>query len=355
MHILVITPGFPKDEGDTDCIPPMQEYFRFLKKNYPLIKITVVSIHYPYRHNLYEWNNIKVFNCGASRAPQPKRFLYWFRALYYTLKINREMKIDIIHSFWFTEATLIAYFACKILGIKHICTLMGQDAKKENKYLKLLPTSKIIIVTLSEKHSICFLESTGAKSDKIIPWGIEKTTPRQNERSIDIIGVGALIPVKNFGMFIDVIAEIKKEFPTIKCLLVGEGEERDFLEDKICRLKLENNITLTGHLKHEEVLNVMNNSRVLLHTAEYEAYGYVMAEALAYGCYVVCRNVGCANRTKKLFVPYTLDEMILTINHILELGLDYGPEIINSISDTTDSYFQLYKKSINDNGKGNRK
>ncbi len=344
MHVLVITPGFPENEKDTDCIPPMQEYFRSLIKSYPEIKISVVSIHYPYGNFFYKWENIKIYDCSAGRSEQPKRFFYWLRAVYYAVKINRELRVNLVHSFWLNETAMIAIFVSKLLRIKHINTMMGQDAKSENKYLKILSLKNIVKVAVSEKQAEYFLRSAGMAPDHIIPWGISDIIIENNERTIDLIGAGSLIPLKNFGLFIRIVKKLRENFPSIKCLLIGGGKEKNMLEELIRKYDLKNNITLTGHIRREEVLQAMMKSKVLLHTSDYEAYGFVIAEALASGCYVVSKNVGCAMQTKKLFVADSEEELKSLVCKILEAGNDYEPEIIHPVSETVNSYVQLYKK-----------
>ncbi len=344
MHVLVITSGFPENEKDTDCIPPMQEYFRSLIKNHPEIKVTVISIHYPYKNFVYQWESIKVYSCGAARSSQPKRFLYWLRAVYLALKINRKSKIDIIHSFWLTESAMIAAFISLILQVKHINTMMGQDAKSGNKYLKILPLKKIMKVAVSENQSLYFSRSAGKEPEYVIPWGIEKFFVEKDERAIDLVGAGSLIPLKNFRLFIEIVKKLKTDFPSIKCLLIGDGVERGTLEELISKYDLRNNISLTGHIKREEVLRFMMKSKILLHTSGYEAYGYVIAEALASGCYVVSKNVGCARQGEKLFVADTEEELSSMICRILKTARNYEPKIIHPVTATVDSYVRLYEK-----------
>ena len=158
MHILVITPGFPDKENDTDCIPPMQEYFYKLTELYPSVKITIVSVHYPYKNSVYSWKSVKIYSCGGRSAGQPRRIFYWMRAIHYARKINKENKIDIIHSFWLSEAALIGTFLSLLFNVRHINTMMGQDVKRENKYLKLLPLNYIIKVAVFRPHVYSALE-----------------------------------------------------------------------------------------------------------------------------------------------------------------------------------------------------
>jgi glycosyltransferase involved in cell wall biosynthesis len=344
MHILVITPGFPGDENDTNCIPPMQEYFHNLVEVYPTVKITVVSIHYPYKNSVYIWKNVKVYSCGCRSAGQPKRIFYWLRAINYARIINKKDKIDIIHSFWLTDAALIGTFLSKLFNVRHINTMMGQDVKQENNYLKLLPLNNIIKVAVSEFQSKVFCKSTGKNSDYIIPWGLESVYYGNNKRNIDLIGVGALIPVKNFKFFIEIITELKKYYPAVNCLLIGDGIEKHEIEFFIKQNNLKENVSLTGHIPREEVLKYMKRSKVLLHTSGFESFGYVIAEALASGCYVVCKNVGCATGSGKIVMADNIYEFTSAVSNILDNKADYRPELLYPLHDTVSSYMNLYGK-----------
>ncbi|MGA7719992.1 MAG: glycosyltransferase [Ignavibacteriaceae bacterium] len=346
MHILVITPGFPDKENDTDCIPPMQEYFYKLTELYPSVKITIVSVHYPYKNSVYSWKSVKIYSCGGRSAGQPRRIFYWMRAIHYARKINKENKIDIIHSFWLSEAALIGTFLSLLFNVRHINTMMGQDVKRENKYLKLLPLNYIIKVAVSEFQSKVFYQSTEKNSDYIIPWGLESFNHFYYERNIDLIGVGALIPVKNFKLFIEIIAELKKHFPAVNCLLIGEGIQKHEIEFLREKNNLKNNIFLTGHIPREEVLTYMKRSKILLHTSDFESFCYVIVEALASGCYVVCKNVGCAKESGKITIANNFSEFTTAVLNILNKNSDYNPELLYPLRDTVSSYMNLYEKII---------
>jgi len=342
MHILVITPGFPENENDTSCIPAMQEYFTALLSEHSSPKITVVSIHYPYRNKTYSWKGIQVFSCGGG-GKYPFKILYLMRAIIYSLKVNKKLKVNIIHSFWLAEPALIGSILRKIFKVRHICTIMGQDARNVNNYLKILPLKNIIKVALSEYHSNYFRKSTGFTPNYIIPWGINKIKVEENKRPIDIIGVGSLIPLKNYKLFIDVVVRLKEDYPSINCILIGEGPDKSELLKVIIKKNLSGNITLTGQLPREEVLLKMIKSKILLHSSNYESFGFVILEGLASGCYVVCKNVGIAKEAKKILIINNIEDAFLTIKRIINNKKDFSPEIPYPITDTVSSYKKLYK------------
>jgi glycosyltransferase involved in cell wall biosynthesis len=97
--------------------------------------------------------------------------------------------------------------------------------------------------------------------------------------------------LKQYGIFVEVIAEIKKQVPAIKAILIGDGPEKNKLQSLITALGLESNIILAGELQHPEVLQYMQRGKVFLHTSSYEGFGVVCIEALYAGCQVIsfCR------------------------------------------------------------------
>jgi glycosyltransferase involved in cell wall biosynthesis len=224
--------------------------------------------------------------------------------------------------------------------------MMGQDVKSENKYLKFLPLKSIIKISVSEFQAGVFYRSTGKNPDYNIPWGIEIFDPGNNDRNIDLIGVGALIPVKNFKLLVEVLAELKKIFPAIRCLLIGDGSERKKIEFLIEKNKLNDSIFLTGHIAREEVLNYLKRSKILIHTSGFESFGYVIAEALASGCYVVCKNIGCAGESNKVFIVNNMNEFLEAATKILKYKSDYIPEFPYPLSTTVSSYINLYEKLL---------
>lgn len=344
MHVLVITPGFPKDEKDTGCIPPMQEYFDGVFQKIPDIEVSVISIHYPFSKEKYIWKRANIYPCAAKNKKQPFRSIYWLKAIWLSLKINRSNKVDIVHSFWLNETALVSHIIARLLKVKHLNTMMGQDAKHENNYLKIIPLKNITKIAVSEFQAEYFKNSTGLKVDGVIHWGIKSFPVDNDSRKIDVLGVGSLIEVKNFERFVRIINELKNEFPKINCVIIGEGNLKGKLQKLIDDFHLANNLKLRGQIPREDVLSYMMNSKILLHTSNYESFGYVLAEALAAGCYVVSRKVGCVLKAHKIFIADKDEDFYEIIRNLLSNGKDFTPQNLFPISKTVESYIDLYKQ-----------
>ena len=341
-NVLILTPGFPENENDSDCISPLQEYLKELLVNYSDLNISVIAVHYPYKRSVYLWNGITVYACGAKNCKQPLRLYYWCLSVLYALAINRNSKINLVHSFWLNETALIGSIICRLLKVKHVNTMMGQEVKQKNKYLKIINLKNIFKVALTGYQSKFFYQAFKMNPDKIISWGIKSFDVADKPRTIDLLGVGSLIPVKNFSLFIKIIKNLKDEFKTIKCVIIGQGEQYEELQGLIFKYGLSDNILLTGLLSRELVLSKMKESKILLHTSNYESFGFVIAEALAAGCYVVSREVGCASQSDKLFSLKENVQFETIISNLLKNAAEFNPKNLFPVEYTAQMYAELY-------------
>ena len=351
-HIVILTPGFAKNESDTVCIPALQLYLRNYIQRFPEDTLSVLAFEYPYFKGIYSWNNITVYSCGGGNS-RLKRPLTLWRARSFLNQINRKQPISFLHSFWLSECSVVGQKFSRTHNIPHLTTLMGQDALETNSYIKDSNLLTDPIIALSQNHLNCFHASSGIKPTAIIPWGIDLTefparTKNQKERdfSYDIIGVGNLTGLKNYELFIDCINSIKSDFPELKVGIIGIGPQEDLLQEKINRLGLSGNVTILGGKARSEVLSIMAKSRVLLHTSSYESFGYVFSEALASGAAIVSFDVGWATPSDQWRVAKNAEEMINSLKDLLsKKDLGFSSLVPHSIEDTVNAYRAWYTKT----------
>jgi glycosyltransferase involved in cell wall biosynthesis len=340
-NILLITPGFPADEDDFLCIPPLQEFIVGFKSKYPSSKLIVMSLHYPHYKRDYIWNEIPVMALGGTTITFTKP-LMWMKAIRRGKKIAHQNKIDLIHSLWYGECALIGNIMSKKFNCPHICTLMGQDVKSSNKYLRYLNNRKIRIIALSKNQAEQFYNLTNKRVDEIIHWGIADQPVNYSERDIDLLAVGSLIPLKNYSLFVEMIERIIPLKPELNAVLVGSGPEEKKLKQMIKEKKLENNIHLTGLLKRTDIFRLMRRSRIFVHPSKFEGSGYVFAEALVNGMNIVSFNVGYAKPNEKWFVAKDEQSMIDLTAKLIFSELDFKPVNLFPLSETINNYASLY-------------
>ena len=342
-HVLLLTPGFPKDEDDFLCTPPVQDYLLKCKEVFPKTKFSVIAFQYSYKKINYKWNGINVYALGGNNLLLRKIFV-WINAVKSAKSIHNNLPVTSIHSLWFGECALVGYYLSGKLKCHHICTLMGQDVQASNNYLKILNNEKIKIISLSQNQSDEFYKITNRKVDDEIYWGIEDQDYNiNNEQSIDLLAVGSLIQLKNYRLLIKTVAEIVKEFPKLVCKLVGDGPDFSKLKSMAAQYGVDSNIEFTGLISRKEIFGLMKQSKIFVHPSKFEGSGFVFAEALANGMNIVSFNVGYAKQSEKWLIAKDDKEFISHTKKLLLSKLSYEPFNIFPISETVHKYHQLYK------------
>ncbi|MCE5213367.1 MAG: glycosyltransferase family 4 protein [Methanobacterium sp.] len=143
------------------------------------------------------------------------------------------------------------------------------------------------IITVSNKTKEDLKELKPSEKSIIIPNGIDleeiDSIDPYYEKS-DIIFVGRLIKEKNTDLLIKSIIQVKKSFPNIKCVIIGEGPEKQNLESLIDEYHLEENIQFLGFLDdYHNIIAHMKSSKVLALPSQREGFGIVVLEANACG------------------------------------------------------------------------
>lgn len=341
-HIVFLTPGFAESEKDSTTIPALQVYLKNLKKKLPKTKMTIITFQFPFINKVYDWNEIEVISLNGNNK-RYKKFWIWRKATQTLKKIHQINPISVLHSFWIGECSLIASKFSIKNNIKHITTVMGQDACIGNKYVVSLKKTNTKIVTLSKNHKNILLKNYNLNSI-IIPWDLDKKSfPRLQKNTIDIIGVGSLNEIKNYTLFIDVIDNLVKDFPALNVEIIGGGIKKNELEKQIKDLHLTENISFTDLLPRTSVLKKMSEASLLLHTSSYESFGFVFLEALFSGMDIISFNVGIAKPSSKWKVCISKKEMINACRaHLKESTKEKKRIYLNKSSLCLSSYLKLY-------------
>lgn len=287
--IVILTPGFPGSEADQNCLPALQQFVQLLQQSYPQVQVLVLAFQYPFVKQQYRWHNCLVQAFNGQSKPHLHHLLIGWQVWRHLQKVQKTYALIGLLSFWLGEAAWIGKKFGSRYGTPHYCWLQGQDAKKENRYVKrvkpcgseLIAISDFIADTLYNKHAI--------RAAHTIPIGVRPMGPVMHGglRDIDIIGAGSLIPLKQFDVLVHVVAQLARLYPQLKVLLCGAGPLEGHLRQLIAQLQLQHIITLTGELPHTQLLQLMERSRLFLHPSNYEGFSGVCSEALNAGTPVI--------------------------------------------------------------------
>ncbi len=343
--LVLLTPGFAKDESDTTCLTFLQDFVTAFTHLYPMVKLSIIAFQYPFKRGYYTWNGVRIYSAAGKSNRFPFRFITWIRVFNKLLVIQRHSTIIAVQSFWLTECALIGQWFRKLTGINHVSYAIGQDSKKENKYLKHLNFEQMKTVAMSETIVRNLYDATGYKAEKVIPIGIDtdKFSGGVLEKETDVLGVGSLTPLKNYDLFVEVVRELKNYFPEIKSMIAGEGPEKELLEEKVRKINLQSSVKLLGSIAHTEVIERMKKSRIFLHTSSSEGQSTVMMEALAAGLTVVCFDVGRYPDDTKVLVCHSKEEMVMKIRELLNGNdLNSEPLVLHKMDETVKTFAKIY-------------
>jgi glycosyltransferase involved in cell wall biosynthesis len=147
------------------------------------------------------------------------------------------------------------------------------------------------IISISDFTTNRLIRNFKVQKTKILtfPCGIElediNQAKSQGDRQSDCIFVGRLLKHKNVDMIIRAVKYASDHSqPKIRCIIIGDGPEKPFLEKLANQLNLQNNILFLGFIaKHEDVYSYMKSSKIFVFPSQREGFGMVVLEANACG------------------------------------------------------------------------
>ena len=176
----------------------------------------------------------------------------------------------------------------------------------------------------------------------VIPNGIEPASedPEARDRvrrefalgdAPTLVVVSRLHPDKGHSLLLDVLADLRAEFPALRLLVVGEGGERSALERKAQALGLGDAVVFTGF--RTDVLDLLRASDIFVLPSFHEGIPYAALEAMSVALPVVATAVGGLNElvahgATGLLVPpgepEPLKEALARVLRDLDLGREMG-------------------------------
>ncbi len=92
-----------------------------------------------------------------------------------------------------------------------------------------------------------------------------------------ILSIGRLSHQKNFFLLIKAFKEILKEYPNLKLIIIGEGENRKKMEELIDNLGLRKFVFLKGYKKN--IFSYLHNCECYISASLYEDPGFTLIES----------------------------------------------------------------------------
>ena len=225
------------------------------------------------------------------------------------LEENFELEdFDIIHAHYWLSG-LVAKQISEEKNIPYVFTShsLGIFLEGYNKERvdceKMVMTSSNFVTASSHYEHVMISENYKIDENKI-----KKITPGLDRK---IFTPDLNLPRENIFLSIGRIQEQKRQLETIKflnnfkkvdsnflCYFIGgpSGKSGDDylaeLKESVKELNLETNIKFLGNLPQKEIKDLMNKSKLLIHTSQYETFGLVAIEANSMGLPILSINTG---------------------------------------------------------------
>jgi glycosyltransferase involved in cell wall biosynthesis len=94
-----------------------------------------------------------------------------------------------------------------------------------------------------------------------------------------VVGLGRMAEQKNPLGFVRIVARAKRAIPRLRAIWVGDGSLRRTVEEHLRAESLQDDVTIAGW--QDDVRPYIAAANVVLSSATYESFGYIVAESLA--------------------------------------------------------------------------
>ncbi|RXJ45398.1 glycosyltransferase [Gelidibacter gilvus] len=236
---------------------------------------------------------------------------------------NQLKKISVFHiQFGLAGFDIALMKSIGLLSGQIITTFHGYDAHFHNseelrslimRYKRLMEESGHVTVNTPYLANKVKLMGCDYRKLRIIPMGVDLNFFQHSEEkkilknlSIKLISVGRLIELKGFEYAIRSIKLLVENGYNIKYTIVGEGQDKEILQQLVSKLNIEEFVFIVGAKNQNEIKELLIENNIFLMSSitdsanRAEAQGVVTAEAQAMGLPVVAFRSGG--------VPYTILE-----------------------------------------------
>lgn len=138
-----------------------------------------------------------------------------------------------------------------------------------------------------------------------------------------ILSSGRLTAQKGFDLLVEVAAKVKEEITDFKWIILGEGEDRETLQEKIDFYQLNENVILQGNV--ENVQDYYNKCKFFVLTSRFEGQVLVVLEAKTNKLPVISFDCKCGpkemienNVNGYLISLFNIDEMAQKVIYLLK-------------------------------------
>lgn len=218
----------------------------------------------------------------------------------------RELKPDIMHAHYaggYGLAAALAGYRPLALTAWGSDVLILPNSSRLLRWLVKLALRRADLVTSMAPHMTAVIRRLGVAEDRLItlPFGVDTAIFHPGGRASDsdapplIVSTRHLEPLYNVGLLIEALPRIAAAFPTVKVMVLGDGSERERLQDRARDLKVALRVVFLGRKRPEEVARRLSRADVFVSTSLSDGNNISLNEAMACGAFPVATDIP-ANR-----------------------------------------------------------
>jgi phosphatidylinositol alpha-1,6-mannosyltransferase len=248
---------------------------------------------------------------------------FYFSVIRHILQLVRNNDIESIHCGRTLHEGIAALIVKFLTGTPYLCYVHGEDIEmcwSSREYIFLINAvlrKASILICNSENSATLLRKWKGAENHKIrvLHPAVDASafcpaTGGQGDDLIDsnkkvILTVSRLQPRKGHDVLIRAIPEILKRHPDVHYVIVGSGQQRNYLMSMIKDLDLEQHVSLVGECTDDEMLQWYRRSDLFVLPNrqvgnDVEGFGIVLLEAQACATAVIAGDSGGTRETLEI-------------------------------------------------------
>jgi glycosyltransferase involved in cell wall biosynthesis len=148
-------------------------------------------------------------------------------------------------------------------------------------------------------------------------------------------------PEYGFDLLVAGIAKLRCRYPSVGCLVMGSGEQREQAGMRVREAGLEDSVLLLGDVSHDVCMALMSACDVFLRPTIEDGDSISVREALALGVPVVASRVGARPAGAILFHPGDMEDMLAKVELALAVKRGDGSQSPGCMDHLMETYRQV--------------
>jgi glycosyltransferase involved in cell wall biosynthesis len=265
--------------------------------------------------------NVRIHRLPIGKSPQNLHFqsqkdllIYTWKSYFFGKKLISQMKknglsYNLSHSFFSVPCGFVSWLLKRKYDLPYIVSLRGSDVPGYSDrfkfiYAVLTPLIRIIwkrassVIANSRGLQELALETSKKQKIEIIFNGIdiEEFFPnedmREKNRFVITLGGTRITTRKGINYLIDAIAILAPKYPNILLRIMGDGDEKEALTNRVKKYNLDKYVEFVGRISRDRIVPYYQEASLFVLPSLNEGMSNAMLEALASGLPIVATRTG---------------------------------------------------------------